>query len=273
METNKLSQSSEELLKSNEYKTKILDVFAKEVRKGTASLIQRIHTGLDDLIIDSAQRLVISDQYGYESSVNSHKGFADLLNCTMNEFRKLTGEEIAESDRDMFLCFDQKRIKKTYYEKVKLKCEGIFPESLRQEHEKAYHKSTSEFFRIFLIAKFEPSCRMRSTPHFDLRRIRFVDGKALFNQEDADLLLREKFAIDFAAPPMRALSLEFHKLNKQYEKFRKFLEENISDYEIDLSSELLIGQNGALIEIDSGNEHQLRLNPYRLFSISARNKG
>ena len=266
-------KSSKQLQSSSSNQVASMKVLAEEIRIGTASLFQRINAELDDLEFDPSEQLVISDQYGYERSKSGHENFARLLNTTMSEFSQLTGEEITEADRDMFLCFDEKQIKQTYLDRVRLKCRDIFPESIRQEHEKAYLKSTLQFFSTFLISKFEPASRIQNVPHFDRRRIRFVDGKAVFNEEDAHLLLREKFCVDFGDPNIKALLGQFQRLSRQYDRFRKFLEENSSVYGIEPSTEPLIGQYGALIELDPTKSLKMKLNRFRLSAIPTKIKG
>ncbi|HEY1062919.1 MAG TPA: hypothetical protein VGE44_14580 [Daejeonella sp.] len=225
-----------------------------------------------DLLIDPSQHVICSDLHCYNLSKDAHISFTRLLNETMTEFTEATGQVITDEEFDIFLHFDISRMQNLYSNRVTKKCENIFPESLRKERENGYYQSNPDFFPR-LRSRYEHSCRIKNTQHFDLRRIRFVEGKAVFTDDDADLLLREKFSTDLTDPKMKALMLEFQKLSQQYEKFRKFLEENTPLYGVNPSNEPLIGSSGQFIDIHPAKNPQMSLNPNRLSVISNANTG
>lgn len=213
----------------------------------------------DRLLGSSQHPIIIVDQNGYEISKDAHITYAKRLNEVMTEFTDVTGLVIKEEEFNMFLCYDSSRVKNLYSNYVTEKCKNIFPESLRKEHEKEYYRSVGKFFQYFIF-KGEAALRTQCAPHFSLNRIRFVEGKATFTEDDADLLLREKFCVDLTMPRFRKILFEFNKLNHEYQNFRTFVMDNFNNYGVDLQRTPLLGQYGSLIVIDPLNSKVMKLN-------------
>ncbi|HEY1010820.1 MAG TPA: hypothetical protein VGE44_14575 [Daejeonella sp.] len=207
--------------------------------------------------------LMVLDQYGYDRAKEAHERCAKYLNDLLQDYQKIVGGELTVEDFEAFRSGSRSTVYKRFTDLIKSKCEHIFPESIRHEHEKAYRKGSGDFFTVLEI-RLSGLGRFYNAVGFNIGLIRFVESKAVFDESDAEMLLRTRFSIDISLPRFQEILFEFNKLSQQYESFRTFLSDNINLYGIDPYKGSIMGQNGALIELDPMNETEMKLNWQKL---------
>jgi hypothetical protein len=203
---------------------------------------------------NTESNIICADPSSYDTAVHRHNFAVASLNEKITQYEELFRRSITDSD---FTCLKNggHGLKQSFESRVDELVENLGSRTLKEMERKAYLKDSIQFFNglaYFSIAGL-----------VNVHRIRLEGGKAVFNKEDAQLLMEDEYGLDLSKKEYAGLIVKFNNLKRAYDDLYAHVNSNKSVIKIDPSKEALITMQGnrSLITIDPSDGMTMNIKP------------